>query len=205
MVDPWDVRRLVSRLESLEPKHDEGHGAVSETPATPNDSGLLWHHLSERFRHDWWANDTLLTFLEYQPGVRRTAAHEACLREACHLFGHLLATELLWLGRVENSEDRTLPVWRTRELPELRRLLVRARTKWKAHLDSLEPSDSIRVVAYRNTTGQRYENTLMQIIAHVLNHSTHHRAQVVAVLRSIDLEPPGLDYIVYLRLPPADR
>jgi uncharacterized damage-inducible protein DinB len=178
---------------------------MSETPLTPNEADLLRHHFSERFRHDWWANDTLLTFLEQQPGVRRTAAYEAGLQEACHLFGHLVATELLWLGRVESSEDVAVPVWGTREPSKLRALLGQARSKWKALLDSLAPSDCWRVVTYRNTTGQTYENTLIQIIAHVLNHSTHHRAQVLAVLRDLELEPPGLDYIVYLRLPRADR
>jgi uncharacterized damage-inducible protein DinB len=138
---------------------------MSETPLTPNEADLLRHHFSERFRHDWWANDTLLTFLEQQPGVRRTAAYEAGLQEACHLFGHLLATELLWLGRVESSEDVAVPVWGTREPSKLRALLGQARSKWKALLDSLAPSDCWRVVTYRNTTGQTYENTLIQIIA----------------------------------------
>jgi hypothetical protein len=125
---------------------------MSETPLTPNEADLLRHHFSERFRHDWWANDTLLTFLEQQPGVRRTAAYEAGLQEACHLFGHLLATELLWLGRVESSEDVAVPVWGTREPSKLRALLGQARSKWKTLLDSLAPSDCWRVVTYRNTT-----------------------------------------------------
>lgn len=172
---------------------------------TGQDQDLFRSHFLERFRHDWWANTSLLTFLEGQTVAARTATFETGFHRACHLLGHLLATELLWLGRVEESGDRTLPVWRRRSASELAELLDRSRSKWRAFLDTLMSEDFGRVVSYRNTMGQHYENTLIQIIAHVLNHSTHHRAQILSVLRELDLEPPGLDYVVYLRLPQSDK
>lgn len=165
---------------------------------------LLRQHVRERFRHDWWANGALLAFLERQTRARRSVADDARSERACHLFGHLLATELFWLGRIEDSSDQTLPAWRGRSLPELRAQLDRAQTKWDVFLEGLEPANFARPVSYRNVVGEQHENTLIQIIAHVLNHSAHHRAQIVAALRELDLEPPGLDYILYLRLPAAD-
>jgi uncharacterized damage-inducible protein DinB len=171
----------------------------------PRESDLLRSHFTERFRHDWWANETLLVFLQRRVSGQRTEAHEAGLRRAHHLIGHLLATELMWLGRIEESEDQMQAVWRGRTLPELRSLFDQARSKWREFLVSLDPSDFSRSVGYRNVVGEQYEHTLIQIIAHVLNHSTHHRAQVLALVRELGLEPPGLDYMVYLRLPKGDR
>lgn len=172
---------------------------------TGQDQDLFRSHFLERFRHDWWANTTLLTFLGGQTVASRPPAFGAGFQRACHLFGHLLATELLWLGRVEESGDQTLPVWSKRSVSDLAALLDGSSAKWRAFLATLKPPDFGRVVSYRNTMGQRYENTLIQIIAHVLNHSTHHRAQILSVLRDLGLEPPGLDYVVYLRLAESDR
>ncbi len=167
-------------------------------------SNLLRGHFLERFRHDWWANETLLDFLEGR-AAGGTFAHSRGWERACHLFGHLLASELIWLGRVEESQDKMEPVWGARDLDELRGLYGRARSRWEIFLEALGAKDLSRVVSYENTLGQQYSNSLIQIIAHVLNHSTHHRAQVLAVLRGMDLEPPALDYMVYLRLPPSAR
>lgn len=167
------------------------------------DLGLFRNHFLERFRHDWWANRMLLSFLKGQAGGRSLSV-QAGLDRAHRLFGHLLASELLWLGRIRDSGEKMQPVWGTRSLSELPPLLDRARGSWETYLESLTPMDFARIVSYQNTRGERYQHTLIQIVAHVLNHSTHHRAQILATLRGIDLEPPGLDYIVYLRAAPDE-
>ena len=54
-------------------------------------------------------------------------------------------------------------------------------------------------IDYENTEGRRYSNSLQDILFHIINHSTHHRAQISAIFRLNKLEPLPMDYIIYKR------
>ncbi|MBL7976800.1 MAG: hypothetical protein JNN12_00565 [Bacteroidetes Order II. Incertae sedis bacterium] len=55
-------------------------------------------------------------------------------------------------------------------------------------------------ISYQTTSGASFQNTRAEIITHVLNHGTHHRAQISAHIRATGDIPPAIDYIVYLQL-----
>jgi uncharacterized damage-inducible protein DinB len=44
-----------------------------------------------------------------------------------------------------------------------------------------------------------FSNTIKDILFHMINHSTHHRAQIAMDMRNNKLEPLPLDYIFYKR------
>ncbi|RYE14391.1 MAG: damage-inducible protein DinB, partial [Sphingobacteriales bacterium] len=52
---------------------------------------------------------------------------------------------------------------------------------------------------YTNTQGKTYTNTVLQILTHVVNHATYHRAQIATDMRQHSLEPLMTDYIAYAR------
>ena len=54
-------------------------------------------------------------------------------------------------------------------------------------------------IDYENTEGRLFTNTLQDILFHIINHSTHHRSQILMDFRSNDLEPVPLDFIFYKR------
>lgn len=61
----------------------------------------------------------------------------------------------------------------------------------KAILDTADLTKSVR---YRNSRGDEFANTL-----HVLNHSTHHKAQIISDFRQASVGPLVTDYIFYKR------
>lgn len=54
-------------------------------------------------------------------------------------------------------------------------------------------------IKYKNTKGNEYSNKLKDILFHVANHSTHHRAQIIASIRQAGIEPIVTDYIFFKR------
>jgi len=55
-----------------------------------------------------------------------------------------------------------------------------------------------RRVSYENLRAQRWEYSLVQMMQHVVNHSSYHRGQLVTLLRQLGQTPPGTDLLVFL-------
>jgi uncharacterized damage-inducible protein DinB len=71
---------------------------------------------------------------------------------------------------------------------------------WIKYLDNYKVDTLEEVIHYQNSKKESFENRLVDIVAHVINHSTHHRAQVSLKLRQLDIVPPPLDYVLFKRL-----
>ena len=54
-------------------------------------------------------------------------------------------------------------------------------------------------LAYTTTRGTPMQDTLWQVLVHVLNHGTQHRAEVAVALTAFGRSPGDVDLIVYLR------
>lgn len=59
--------------------------------------------------------------------------------------------------------------------------------------------DFNRNINYTNTKGESFVNTIGDIMAHVANHGTHHRAQIASAIRGEGFAPPATDLIFYIR------
>ena len=48
---------------------------------------------------------------------------------------------------------------------------------WIDYINGLNEDDFQKIIAYKNSKGDSYENQLEDILAHLINQPTHHRAQ----------------------------
>ena len=106
--------------------------------------------------------------------------------------------ELLWLDRV-NGIVRALPLWDPLPLPELLRLVNQSTYDWLSYVGECDASQLERQVAYVNTKGVAYQNSVHEIATHVVNHGSHHRGQIVQLIRKTGITPPLVDFIAYAR------
>ncbi len=56
-------------------------------------------------------------------------------------------------------------------------------------------------IEYRNSNGEKFVNTVKDILFHVVNHSTYHRGQVALKMRETGYRPLVSDYIFNKRKP----
>jgi uncharacterized damage-inducible protein DinB len=119
-------------------------------------------------------------------------------------WNHLLVGDRIWFHRfgvaIPKAEQ---PTALDQILYDDRDELMAARRRMDetvlAFVDRLDAAALAREVSYANSRGERFEQPLWQLLAHVFNHQTHHRGQVHALLTGLGREAPPLDLIYYLR------
>ncbi len=112
------------------------------------------------------------------------------------LLSHCYNAEQIWLSRILSKKDE-VAVWEIYDAKELFKRLARSNDQW---LDFVESSESFdETIVYANSQGDSFVSKFIDIVAHVANHGTHHRAQVSALLRQSGTIPPKTDFIYFAR------
>jgi uncharacterized damage-inducible protein DinB len=157
---------------------------------------------------------TLITQLQYHRWATGQIMEEAVALSAEQLmtnlktsFGgvyetivHLYQSDRIWLDRLEERpsgkfEDYTAPgcVW------ELSDAWAEVQQQLIVLASGLREADIDRSITYKNLAGQTFSSPIWQILLHVVNHGTHHRGQVTAMIRQLGRTPTNLDLIRYHR------
>ena len=159
-------------------------------------TGALKEHLLHQFRHTRHANDQIIEALGAMP-------EDARPERAVRLLGHLLRAQDVHLGRIRGRAD--LPaIWSEDTLADCRARADASHAAWRSFLEGCAPADFERTIHYENSKGRSFANALREICGHVVNHSTHHRAQIALLIRAAGGEPPVTDYLLWARASPKD-
>jgi uncharacterized damage-inducible protein DinB len=113
---------------------------------------------------------------------------------------HMYVADALWFSRVAGEpfakiSDVPIPG----SLQELEKEWTNLLDRWIRWIGQLRSNNFGMEVGYTNSQGVPYRTPLWQIVLHLVNHSTHHRGQVIAMMRQAGMKPPGTDLIMYYR------
>lgn len=116
------------------------------------------------------------------------------------LMAHLLAAQQIWLKRCQRLPapgGALWPDWKADEFPEI---INSNHQQWIAFLQQLTNESFQTFIPYQNSKGDTFSNQLIDILGHLINHGTHHRAQAGQLLKIDGLQKlPVTDYIFYIR------
>ena len=144
--------------------------------------------LNKFCKYNNWANSLLLDTL---------IANANVLPESCVLlFSHIVNAQFIWVARI-NGVKPNIGVWQLHELETCRVLLEKSVTTL-AQLENLETTDS-SLIKYTTSTGDYYETSVEDILLHVFNHGTYHRAQIAKEMKLNKIKPVNTDYIQFVR------
>lgn len=111
------------------------------------------------------------------------------------LFQHILRVHQVWNIRIDTGGSMAgVPD----SYPENEFSQVN-NSNYESSIAILEKYNMEDLIDYRAFDGQNYKNTIGDILFHVINHSTYHRAQIATEFRQCGLEPLVTDYILYKR------
>ena len=156
--------------------------------------------LEELFACHAWARARLLAAAEQLPyeALRRPVLIPGGNEDgSLHAtLSHIVAAQAHWLTRFEGDAERRV----TPSYPDLQ-AIARAWEQADAALRSVVAADDLaRSVRYfRASTAAYEEQPLWQLLLHVSNHTTHHRAEACAALTALGSPPESVDLIDFLR------
>ncbi len=148
-----------------------------------------------------WANDRLLAEADRLTPAQWDQPLGASFDTVHATLAHILSSEDLWLERWRGSSLRA-----RRVTPEQCPTPAALRARWAtvAHdmrrfLAACTQDDWQREIAYITLEGQAVRYPLWMMFLQVINHGTHHRAEVANMLTELGSPPAPLDIIVFFR------
>lgn len=114
------------------------------------------------------------------------------------IMAHLLTAQQTWLKRLKRTPAPLTPLWPNWPADVFITIIDDNYQQLLAHLETMQPDDFDSVIEYKNSVGD-FNNTVSDILAHLINHGTHHRAQIGTLLKMDGATLPGLDYVLYIR------
>ncbi len=143
--------------------------------------------LNQLFDYNFYCNKKL---------IEQCTSMNKVPKESIRLFSHILNAHHVWNHRILEHPMQH-KVWDVHDV-----------SKWEdMHYDNQRTSfeiitnadDFSKRISYETTEGRTFANDLQDILYHIVNHSAHHRAQILMDFRNSGLEPESLDYIFYKR------
>jgi uncharacterized damage-inducible protein DinB len=158
--------------------------------------------LAAIFAYSDWANERLFeTALAVDDAALDTRIEmgRGSLRRT---LMHIYVGERVWLARMQgNAEQPWLNEAVNDGVATIRDGWRETRDGRLAFVDGLTESRLADRLPYRDSKGGRFTATLGEMLYQCANHSVHHRAQAVNILRRVGAGLVEMDYMIWVRQP----
>jgi uncharacterized damage-inducible protein DinB len=154
-------------------------------PELEDSSVNLADFLRRQFAYDEWANKEVLNAI-------RAAGGED--RRSLQLMSHILATELVWLERLK-QQPQSVPVWPEPDLAQCEAQAAKMGGLWLDFLDLITAGDVSQSISYKNSKGEQWTSTIVDMLTQVVMHSAYHRGQIASYMRANGQTPAYTDFI----------
>jgi uncharacterized damage-inducible protein DinB len=114
--------------------------------------------------------------------------------ETYPMFCHILNAHQIWNSRILNKDG-----FGVNQLHNLNNCKNIDAINLDDTMTILNEKDLNSDVFYQNSKGNEFSNSIKDILFHIVNHTTHHRAQIISDFRSNNIKPLVTDYIFYKR------
>lgn len=136
------------------------------------------------------ANAVLLDAIDGLSDEQLDAKHGASWDSIRATMRHVLVAQNTWLGRWGR------PV--TASGADLRGAFAASHAALRDLMATSSGHDLARVVEYTDSRGAPFAVPLWQLLTHVCNHGTHHRAECGMLLGQLGRSPGDIDFLVHM-------
>ncbi len=154
--------------------------------------------IRELYAYTTWANDRVLDVVAELDAAAFAKDLGSSFPSVRETLVHLLAVDWVWLARWRGGSPTATPEsWDLSSFDAIRAQWTEVQRERAAFLAGLSDADLERPLAYRTRKGEAHVNTYGEMLRHVVNHTTHHRGQIVTMLRQLGRPGVDTDLIVF--------
>ncbi|UKJ05904.1 DinB family protein [Solitalea lacus] len=143
------------------------------------------------YEYEKWANGRIISTLK----TCKNPPERTLL-----LFGHLLIAQREWLNRIIKKET-TNKFWELFSLQQCEKLYNQNNNDWSHFFLTIGENDLDVSFQYKNSKGEEFNTPMIDILTHLINHSSYHRGQIIDSLKGVVEPLPITDFIVFSRNP----
>jgi uncharacterized damage-inducible protein DinB len=153
------------------------------------------------YEYNCWANARVLAAASR---LTRDALFAPAVQSHGSLRGtlvHILAVEWMWRMRCQtgSSPPRYIPAERFLDLESIRVAWAEEEKSMRNFLGGLGDAQLARPVRYTSRQGEPREDALWEVLVHVVNHGTQHRAEAGLRLTELGSSPGDVDFLLFTR------
>lgn len=113
-------------------------------------------------------------------------------------LGHLHPVNQVWLTRMQGGLPAAIDSHLFSNHDETEQAFLEM--KQQVDLFLCDEPDVTQEVSYKNKKGTVFQQTVFEIIQHLVNHGTYHRGNIAAMIRQSGYEGTSTVYITFLSL-----
>lgn len=134
-----------------------------------------------------WANNRVCNWLDKISDEQWNQPVVSSFDSICKTILHIANAEKIWKERIIKQPDHEMLSETFKGSKEdLIKIWKELSLSFKKVIEGMPQDLFEQNLFYRNTKGIEYNLPYYQLLAHVFNHSTYHRGQVVTMLRNLD-------------------
>ena len=145
----------------------------------------LADYMRRDFSYDAWANEETLRAIEAAGGQDA---------RSLQLMSHICAAQRIWMERLK-QQRQSVAVWPEFDLKRCREEIADLNRLWHEYLDLITAGDVSQTISYKNSKGEAWTSTIIDVLTHVVVHSAYHRGQIASHMRTSGQTPAYTDFI----------
>ncbi len=156
--------------------------------------------IRDLFKFNEWANKRFIDAVKNLSKEKYNVEIKSSFSSIRQTISHIAGSEWIWMQRLMGNKPIAPPDWfDTRSTETLSQKLKEVETDRNKYLSGLNDEELNKTLNYNLLSGKPQQNTIREILQHVINHSTYHRGQLATLFRQIDETPPSTDLILFYR------
>ena len=140
-------------------------------------------YLLELARYNVWANARLADWLTQISTAQWVHAFDGSFKSLEATALHIASAEKIWFERLEGQPQPFLSLAFQGDRSEVLSVWKAASANLERYLATSSEENLAGTFTYRNLKGDEFTDQRYKVLAHVFNHSTYHRGQLVNYLR----------------------
>jgi len=151
------------------------------------------------YAYNEWANNHVLQAASRLTDEEFARKQGASFESVEGNLAHVVGAQIVWLQRWTGGSNPkpVLEYQKVRGVTDIRDAFAQSHEGLRALIGSLSDERLDQVLAYRDSAGNAHERVLWQLMAHVANHGTHHRAETAMAMAALGKPMRELDYVFF--------